>query len=95
MVDNENQGTGILEDVGAQLLSNGIVYLKTANPAGYHAFRVGLKCVAVGSAALDEVLDDDKVAPAEILRVLIMARDYGAIRTLEDLLWGLLKHVKG
>ena len=59
------------------------------------AFKKGLKCVAMGVSALDEVTDDDKVSAEEISNVLAMAKDYGAIRTLQDMLWGLLKHVKG
>jgi len=85
----------MLGSAGAKLLTSGIVALKTSNPIAWAAFKKGLKCVAVGAAALDEVTDNDAVEPAEIQKVLILAKDYGAIRTLEDLIWGLLKHVKG
>jgi len=87
--------TDMLGSAGAKLLTSGIVALKTSNPIAWAAFKKGLKCVAVGAAALDEVTDNDAVEPAEIQKVLILAKDYGAIRTLEDLIWGLLKHVKG
>ena len=87
--------TGMIEDVGSKLLTAGIVSLKVANPNAWTAFKKGLKCVAMGVCALDEVTDDDKVSSEEISKVLAMAKDYGAIRTLQDMLWGLLKHVKG
>ncbi len=93
--DGEEVSPGFFENVGAQMLSNGITAMKTANPAAYQAFKVSLKCAAVGAGALDEVLDDDKVSPEEILKVLQMAQDYGASRTLEDMVWGILKHIQG
>lgn len=86
---------GFLENVGAGLASMGIVELKTANPVAWQTFKKALKCVAVGSAALDEVTDDDKVTPEEIRKVLKMTNDYGASRTLEDMVWGILKHIQG
>ena len=87
--------TGMIEDAGSKLITAGIVSLKVANPTAWAAFKNGLKCVAMGVSALDEVTDDDKVSAEEISNVLAMAKDYGAIRTLQDMLWGLLKHVKG
>lgn len=87
--------SGLLDDAGARLLTNGIVALKTANPVAWSAFKKGLKCVAVGAAALDEVTNDDQVSSQEIQKVISKAEDYGAVRTLQDLLWGLMKHVKG
>jgi len=87
--------TGMIEDAGSKLITAGIVSLKVANPNAWTAFKKGLKCVAMGVSALDEVTDDDKVSAEEISNVLAMAKDYGAIRTLQDMLWGLLKHVKG
>jgi len=93
--DSENMSTGFLENAGAKLLTSGIVALKSSSPEGWKRFKVGLKCAAVGAAALDEVTDDDQVSPQEIQKVLQMAKDYGAIRTLEDMLFGLLKHIRG
>jgi hypothetical protein len=94
-LSNETNTTDMLGDAGAKLLTGGIVALRTANPAAWAAFKKGLKCVAVGSAALDEITDDDQVKAEEIQKCLTRAEDYGAFRTLEDLLWGLLKHVNG
>jgi len=91
----EETKSGLLDDAGAKLLTNGIVALKIANPVAWTAFKKGLKCVAVGAAALDEVTDDDQVSSQEIQKVMGMAQDYGAVRTLQDVLWGLLKHIKG
>lgn len=93
--DDEEVKPGFLENAGSKLLSSGIVALKKTSPDGWKMFKTGLKCVKVGASALDEVTDDDNVSPGEIQKVLQMAQDYGATRTLEDLLWGLLKHVKG
>jgi hypothetical protein len=87
--------TGIIDDAGSKLLTAGIVSLKLANPNAWAAFKRSLKCVAMGVCALDEITDDDKVSAEEVSNVLAMARDYGAVRTLQDMLWGLLKHVKG
>lgn len=94
-MSEENGTTDMLGNAGAKLLTAGIVALRTANPVAWATFKKGLKCVAVGSAALDEITDDDQVKAEEIQKCLVKAEDYGAIRTLEDLLWGLLKHVKG
>jgi hypothetical protein len=85
----------IIEDTGSKILTAGIASLKLANPNAWAAFKKSLKCVATGVCALDEITDDDKVSSEEISKVLAMAQDYGAIRTLQDILWGLLKHVKG
>ena len=93
--DGEIVSPGFFENVGASMLSNGITAMKTANPPAYQAFKVSLKCVAVGTGALNEILDDDKASPEEILKVLQLAQDYGASRTLEDMIWGILKHIQG
>lgn len=93
--DAEEVKPGFFENAGGKLLTSGIVALKNTSPEGWKMFKVGLKCVAMGSAALDEVTDDDQVSPGEIQKVLQMAQDYGATRTLEDMLFGLLKHVRG
>ena len=85
----------IIEDTGSKILTAGIASLKLANPNAWAAFKKSLKCVATGVCALDEITDDDQVSSEEISKVLAMAKDYGAIRTLQDMLWGLLKHVKG
>ena len=90
--DGEIVSHGFFSNLGAQMLSNGIIAIKTANPAAYQDFKACLVSVAVGAGALNEVLDDDKVSPAEILKVLQLVQDYGASRTLEDMIWGILKH---
>lgn len=87
--------TGMIDDAGSKLLTAGIASLKLANPNAWAAFKRSLKCVAMGVCALDEITDDDKVSAEEVSNVLAMAKDYGAVRTLQDMLWGLLKHVKG
>ncbi|RPH75834.1 hypothetical protein EHM76_00745 [bacterium] len=93
--DNAENKPGFLENAGSKLLSSGIVSLKKTSPEGWKVFKTGLKCVKVGAAALDEVTDDDRVSPGEIQKILQTAQDYGATRTLEDMLFGLLKHVRG
>ena len=95
MEKDELVQSGFLENAGARVLTSGIVALKNSSPEGWKRFKIGLKCVAVGAAALDEVTDDYQVSPQEIQRVLQLAKDYGAIRTLEDMLFGLLKHIRG
>lgn len=90
----ENAQPGFFEDAGARLLSNGIIALKNSKPAGWANFKLGLKAVAKTATTLDEVTDDDMVTGEEVLKALQSARDYGAFRTLEDMLFGLLKHVR-
>lgn len=85
---------GIAEDTGAKILTTGIVTLKATNPDAWAAFRKSIKCIAVAIGALNEVFDDDKVSAEEIGRVMDLAKDYGATRTLQDMLWGVLKHIK-
>ena len=86
---------GPIENAGALLVNNGIIVLKKTNPAAWGAFKVGLHAVAVGSTELDNVTDDDNVTAKEITACLEKATNYGAARTLLDMIWGLLKHVKG
>jgi hypothetical protein len=92
-VEIEDESPSFFENVGAGLVSEGIAALKTARPDAWAAFKASLKCVAVGSAALDEVTDDDHVTAEEIRKVFKLVQNFGASRTLEDMVWGLLKHI--
>ncbi len=86
---------GIIEDAGARIITAGIVGLKTTNPTAWGGFRTGLKAVAEGLAELVKVTDDDQVTADEIEDVLQGAASYGSARVLQDILWSLVKHVKG
>jgi hypothetical protein len=86
---------GIIEDAGARIITTGIVGLKTANPAAWGAFKIALRAVADGSAKLVNVTENDDVSAQEIEDVLQEAVNYGAARVLQDILWSLVKHVKG
>lgn len=85
---------GLTDEIGANIVSTGVIALKTSNPIAWAAFRKSIKCIHVAVGALDEIFDDDKVTAEEINRAMVLAKDYGATRTLQDMLWGVLKHIK-
>jgi hypothetical protein len=86
--------TGIIENAGSKLLTAGIVSLKAANPKAWAAFKVTLAAIAKATTELEKITNDDNVTEEEISNVLTMAKDYGAIRTMQDMLWGIFKHVR-
>jgi hypothetical protein len=86
---------GIIEDAGARIITTGIVGLKATNPAAWGAFKIGLDAVADGAAKLSAAVKDDEVTAQEIDDVLQGAANYGSARVLQDILWAMVKHVKG
>jgi hypothetical protein len=95
MISEVKQRMGIIEDAGARIITTGIVGLKVANPEAWSTFKVALQAVAEGSTKLVRVTDNDDVSAQEIEDVLQSAASYGSARVLQDILWSLVKHVKG
>lgn len=91
---SEEYNMGILDSTASTVISTGIMTLKATNPNAWAAFKKSMKCIAVAVGALNEIFDDDTVTAEEINKVMDMAQDYGAARTLQDMLWGVLKHIK-
>jgi len=83
-----------LDDIASETVSKGIMALRATNPAGWAAFKASLKAVAVGAGSLSQAMEDDKLSADEIQGAIGMVQDYGAARTLQDAIWGIMKHIK-
>lgn len=91
MADDIEVSPRFYDNLGAQLLANGIIAMKAKDTEAYQAFKGSLATVTVGANALVEVLDSEEPDSEEILKVLQIAKDCGASRILEGVLWAILR----
>lgn len=91
MATEQDVSEGFFDNLGPQLLSLGIVAMKSKDPEAFRKFQGGLATITVGANALVEVLDEENPNSEDILKILQIAKDHGASRILDGILWAVLR----